>query len=141
MGCVQSTINQKGHSRTRKTCYQTGYGTEKYDTSFAAIRPNNKCISKENGKANGKAFSDYFTSTITQAMLQNPQRDVTTIEVDLKLSTLKPMHGKLMITVHDFLRKEQGKQIILSGWRAAGITEAIKKARSTGVVPSLDPFA
>ena len=92
-------------------------------------------------KMEKRAFSDYFTSTITEAMLQNPQRDVTTIEVDLKLSTLKPMHGKLMLTVYDFLRKEQGKQIILSGWRAAGITEAIKKARSTGVVPSLDPFA
>ena len=86
-------------------------------------------------------FSDYFTSTITQAMLQDPQRDVTTIEVDLKLSTLKPMHGKLMITVYDSLRQEQGKEIILNGWRAAGITEAIKKARSTGFAPSLDPFA
>ena len=86
-------------------------------------------------KMEKRAFSDYFTSTITEAVLQNPQRDVTTIEVDLKLSTLKSMHGKLMITVYDFLRKEQGKQIILSGRRAAGIAEAIKKARSTGVVP------
>ena len=29
-------------------------------------------------------------------MLRNPGKDVTTIEIDLKLSTLKPRHGKLM---------------------------------------------
>ncbi|CAB4016591.1 Hypothetical predicted protein, partial [Paramuricea clavata] len=72
-------------------------------------------------KMEKRGFSDYFPSTITEAML--------------------PMHGKLMITVYDFLRQEQGKQIILNGWRTSGITEAIKEARSTGVAPSLDPFA
>jgi hypothetical protein len=35
-------------------------------------------------KMEKRGFSDHFTSTITEAMLKNPQRDVTTIEVDLK---------------------------------------------------------
>ena len=42
------------------------------------------------------AFSEYFTSCITEEMLRDPGKDVMTIEVDLKLSTLKPRHSKLM---------------------------------------------
>ena len=33
-------------------------------------------------------FSDYFTNCITKALLAGPKQDVTTIKVDLKLSTL-----------------------------------------------------
>ena len=33
-------------------------------------------------------FSDYFTNCITKALLAEPKHDVTTIKVDLKLSTL-----------------------------------------------------
>ena len=91
------------------------------------LRPLDLTTNASVEKMEKRAFGDHFTSTMTEVMLQNPQRDVTTIEVDLKLSTLTPMHGKLLITLNDFLRQGQGKQIILSGWGAAGITEAIKK--------------
>jgi hypothetical protein len=134
------TENSRRVAESRPVCVGL-YGAEKYEYMTHLLQPLDLTTNASVMKMEKRGFSDHFTSTITEAMLQNPQRDVTTIEVDLKLSTLKPMHGKLMITVYDFLRQEQGKQIILNGRRAAGITEAIKKARSTGVVPSLDPFA
>ena len=84
-----------------------------------------------------KDFSEYFTS----AMLKNPNIDVTTIEVDLKLSTLKPLHAATLIKIYNFFKTDEGKKIILSGWRAAGITEALKKARQSNTVPSLNPYA
>ena len=49
-------------------------------------------------KMDKSSFSDYFTSTITETLDKDPQRDVTTIEVDLKLSTLKPIHAKLLMS-------------------------------------------
>ena len=39
-----------------------------------------------------KAFSEYFTTVITKDLQSNPNKDVTTIDVDLKLSTLKVVH-------------------------------------------------
>jgi len=42
------------------------------------------------------AFSEYFTNCITKELLKDPERDVTNIDVDLKLSTLKPKHGKVV---------------------------------------------
>ena len=86
-----------------------------------------------------RGFSDYFTSTITETLEKDPQRDVTTIEVDLKLSTLKPIHAKLLMSIYEFLQGEKGRKIILNGWKAAGITEAVESARK-GRIPTLDPF-
>ncbi|PFX11493.1 hypothetical protein AWC38_SpisGene24750 [Stylophora pistillata] len=90
-------------------------------------------------KMEKRGFSDYFTSTITETLEKDPQRDVTTIEVDLKLSTLKPIHAKLLMSIYEFLQGEKGRKIILNGWKAAGITEAVESARK-GRIPTQDPF-
>ena len=47
-------------------------------------------------KMEKKCFSEYFTNVITKDMLRDPKRNVTTIAVDLRLSTLKPVHAKVM---------------------------------------------
>lgn len=81
-----------------------------------------------------RGFSDYFTSNITETLEEDPQ-----IEVDLKLSTLKPIHAKLLMSIYEFLQGEKGRKMILNGWKAAGITEAVESARK-GRIPSLDPL-
>ena len=48
-------------------------------------------------------------------MLRSPWKDVTTIEIDLKLSTLKPCHGKLTKEVYEWLLTDKGKGIIFIG--------------------------
>ena len=72
-------------------------------------------------------FSNYFTNCITEALLDDHKRDVTTIKVDLKLSTLKPILAKTVSKVNEHLKSDKGKQAILNGFRATGITEAVKK--------------
>ena len=69
-------------------------------------------------------FNDYFTSTITKVLENEPNRDVATIEVDLKLSTLKPIHAMVLMDIYDFLLSKKGKKVVLNGWKAAGIAEA-----------------
>ena len=79
-----------------------------------------------------KCFSEYFTNVITKDMLRDPKRNVTTIAVDLRLSTLKPVHAKVMRKVYTFLQSEKVCDVIKADWRAAGITDALKEARDTG---------
>ena len=68
-----------------------------------------------------RAFSDYF-------MMRNTKKDVTTIEIDLRLSTLKPRHVKLMKYLYEYLLTDmKGSSIILSGWRSAGILDCVEK--------------
>ena len=86
------------------------------------------------------AFGQYLTKVIMDALLEDPCRDVTTIDIDLKLSTLKPKHLDTLTNIFKFFKSEDGKSIILSGFRFAGITDIVAKARE-GVVLSLDPYA
>ena len=85
------------------------------------------------------AFRDYFTNTIMKELESDPEKDVTTIKVDLKLSTLKPIHAKLMNEIYQHF-KQAGRQTILNGWKSAGVVRAVADARS-GAVAEFNPFA
>ena len=65
-------------------------------------------------KMEKRGFSAYFTSTITEALEKDPNRDVATIKVDLKLSTLKPIHAKVLMSIYEFLQGKEGRKIILN---------------------------
>ena len=45
----------------------------------------------------------------------------------------------VMRNLYAFFKTKKGQNIILAGWRAAGITGAIKAARMSGAVP-MNPF-
>ena len=74
-------------------------------------------------------LSQYFADSITEALMAHPQRDFTTVKVDLKFSTLKRIHAKTVSKVYKHLKRDKDKQFILNGFRAAGITEGVKKIR------------
>jgi len=56
--------------------------------------------------------------------------DIADIRVDIKLSTIKPIHAKWMVRSYSFFKSEAGQKVIGSGWRAAGDyryrTDAVK---------------
>ena len=74
------------------------------------------------------AFSEYFTDCITRELLKYPAKDgdATTTDVNLKLSTLKPKHGKVMCTDKQ-ISEIREKKSILSGWKAVDIRMTIKR--------------
>ena len=84
------------------------------------------------------AFRDYFTNTITRELEIDPEKDVTTIKVDLTLSTLKPIHAMVMTEIYQHFNKD-GQETILNGWKAAGVVRAVEEGRS-GAVIDFNPF-
>ena len=50
------------------------------------------------------------------------------VKVSLNLSVIKPLHAKWIVDLHHYLKTE--KAMILYGFRAAGISEAIENAKS-----------
>ena len=91
-------------------------------------------------KVEKKCFSEYFTNAIMKEMLRDPKRNGTTIEVDLRLSTLKPEHAKVSRKVYEFLQSEKGCNVIKAGWRVAGITNVLKEGTDTDFT-SMNPFS
>ena len=88
-----------------------------------------------------RAFSEYFTSCIVEALRNDSAEDVTVIKVDFLLSTLKLRRAKVMTDMYQHLKFEKGKEIIKAGWRAAGFTDIFKDARErNGNTIRLNPF-
>ena len=50
-----------------------------------------------------RAFIEYFTSCIMEALTNDPDRDVTTIKSDLRLSTLNSGHAKVMANMYGII--------------------------------------
>ena len=56
-----------------------------------------------------RAFSEYFTSCIMETLTNDPDRDVTTIQVGLRLSILKPRNARVMTDIYQYLKSQRGK--------------------------------
>ena len=80
-------------------------------------------------KIEKRAFSKYFSSSIMEALKEDPTRYVTTIKVDLRLSVLKPLHANVMKEVYQFFESLKGKEVVLNGRRAERITESLRQSR------------
>ena len=66
---------------------------------------------------------DYLTNPITRELQIDPEKDMTTIKVDLKLSSLKP-NAKVMTKIYHNFKNEERKGI-MNNWSAAGVIDAI----------------
>lgn len=52
---------------------------------------------------------------------------------------LKPLHVQWLIDLYNYMMTTtEGKNVVLKGWKSAGIAEAIQKVLSN--LPALDPF-
>ena len=83
-----------------------------------------------------KKFSEWFSRQISIG-LENGQESED-IQIDYRLSVLRPMHAKWLISFYDFKSSPEGKVVITSGWRKSGILDAVEMGLSK--LPVLDPF-
>ena len=60
------------------------------------------------------------------------------IDVKLWLSILKPLHTGWVVNFYNFITSAEGKEVILNGWKAASIYDAIRLG--IGKMPPMDPY-
>ena len=65
-------------------------------------------------------------------------KEIENVDVQLKLSVLKPIHANWIIDLFNYFTSEKGREIISNDWKAAFITEAI--STDSHGLDSLDPF-
>ena len=87
--------------------------------------------------AKNMKFSPWFSRKISLRLENGVELD--DIEVDNRLSVLKPLHAKWLVELYNHMSTDDGKEIVANGWKKAGIFDAIKLGSSG--LPSLDPFA
>ena len=79
-------------------------------------------------------YGSYYREQVTRQLDAGTQPH--DVQVDLKISTLKPLHAKWIVDVYNRFLTEKGKNIIKNGFRRSGITEAM----SFISFPEQDPF-
>ena len=66
-------------------------------------------------------------------------KKVEEIEISFRLTTIKPLHAKWLMELYNHITPEAGSKIIINGWKASRIYDAIKMGESA--LPSIDPFS
>ena len=83
-----------------------------------------------------KKFAEWYSSSIAKQLDEG--KAVEDIDVELKLSILKPLHAEWIKELYDYMTSEEGRGIISNVWKASFITEAILKGKKG--LENLGPF-
>ena len=81
-------------------------------------------------------FSEWYSRQIENELPLG--KKIEDFNIQFRLTTLKPLHGKWLLECYNHITSETGAEIILNGWKAAGIYDALKMGAAA--LPSLDPF-
>ena len=85
---------------------------------------------------NVSSLSEWYSSCIAAQLDEG--KGIENVEVQLKLSVLKPVHAQWIMDLFNYFTSEKGREVISNVWKAAFITEALSSG-SDGLEP-LDPF-
>ena len=87
-------------------------------------------------KFTSRKFSEWYFSQIMKQL--DDGKELHDINIDLKLSKLKPLHAEWLVELYNQMSTAEGQKIIHSAWKASGITEAMKAGKAS--LQPLDPF-
>ena len=82
-----------------------------------------------------KEFISYYSSVIQKGL--NEGKALEDIEVDVRLTVIKPLHAQWLVNCYNFFSTEEGRQITLKGWKKAGILGLFD---GTVILPPDNPF-
>ena len=75
-----------------------------------------------------KKFTLWYADQVQRAM--DAGKLMEEIDIDLKLSVLKPLHASWLIELFDHMTSPAGKAASLKGWEVPGIYHTVKKRTS-----------
>ena len=81
-----------------------------------------------------KEFVSYYSGAIQQGL--NEGKALEDIQVDVRLTVIKPLHAQWLVDVYNFFSTE-GQQITIKGWKKAGILGLFD---GTVTLPPNNPF-
>ena len=82
-------------------------------------------------------FNHWYMSEITKQM--DDGKSVEEVDVKLQLTRLKPLHVEWLTELYNHMTTQEGKDMIMSGWKSAGILQAIRTGSAN--LERLDPFS
>ena len=82
-----------------------------------------------------KEFITYYSAQVQQQL--EGRTNLEDINVDLRLSMIKPLHAQWLVNMYNFFTQPNGRKVILKGWKKAGIAGLLD---NTTLLSPEDPF-
>ena len=82
-----------------------------------------------------KQFMTYYASAVREQLQAG--KNLEDIEVDFRISHLKPLHAQWLVNAYNYFTGEKGKEVIAKGWERAEISGLLD---GTTELPPEDPF-
>ena len=82
-----------------------------------------------------KQFITYYSDAVKKKLDRG--ETLEDIEIDLRLTTLKPLHAQWLVNMYNFFTSAKAVSIITRGWQKAGIAGLLDGTTS---IPDEDPF-
>ena len=83
-----------------------------------------------------KKFVTWYAEEIKKQM--DARVPAESIDVNLKLTSLKALHASWLIELYYVLTTADGRETVLNGWKKSGVTAVLKKEE---ILPPKDPFS
>ena len=83
-------------------------------------------------------FKMWFAETVRKKL--DAGKSFDEISIKFKLTTMKPLHIKWVIDVFNQLSSFEGKKVILAGWKASGILDAVERSLAGLSSSFVDPY-
>ena len=80
-------------------------------------------------------FVVYYSEAVKQQLDSGTQLE--DVEVDFRISVLKPMHAQWLVTLYNFFTSPDGSKVIFNGWKKSEIAGLLD---GTTILPPEDPF-
>ena len=86
-----------------------------------------------------KFIKDQFTSWHSAQIQSQLDSGVVLddVDVDLRLSVLKPIHATWIVSMYNHFSSSEGRQSIAKGWKKADVTDVVSGSKK---LPPEDPF-
>ena len=88
-----------------------------------------------------KRTNHWYMEQITEQLDDGKQ--IEEVDVKLQLTRLKPLHAEWLVELFNHMTTSQGKEIIMSGWKASGII-TMSGWKASGIIEAIkkriDPF-
>ena len=75
-----------------------------------------------------RLFSEWYAQQIENQLALG--KKVEEIKIEIRLTTLKPLHAKWLVEYYSEITSGNGSSVIINGWKVAGIYDAIKAGSS-----------
>ena len=86
-----------------------------------------------------KKFTEWFSRQMQIGLDRGAELE--NIDIANRLTVIKPLHARWMVELYNHMSSDAGLKVVISGWKTAGIFDAVRMGSKTFLHLILSPIS